>query len=268
MNLPTRPVHIHFIAQGSGPAVILVHGLAGSSAGWGALMPAMISAGYRVYAIDLLGHGDSEKPSRPERYQVKEIYSALESWINAQGFSHPISLIGHSLGGHLSIEYSLRQPETVRAVALIDPFYSPAQLLPGLNWLAKFPRLGVKALRDYYPRMVPALSYANDSLNGSLPLETRRQMFVDLHRAAPEILHLLPSVPDLTLRLSQVQAKTLVIYGNRDLTLRPSSFPKMASLIPNADLVKIPGAGHQPHLAQPELVNQYILDFFAHSGSV
>lgn len=268
MSPPAPSGHIHSVAQGSGPAVILVHGLAASSAGWKVMMPALISAGYRVYAIDLIGHGESDKPSRPEHYRLQEIYQALERWITAQDFSQPVALIGHSLGGHLSLEYALRRPQSVSAMALIDPFYSPAQLLPGLNWLAKFPRLGVKALRDYYPRMVPALSYANDSLNGSLALETRRQMFVDLYRAAPEILHLLPSVPDLTLRLSQVQAKTLVIYGSRDLTLRPSSFPKMARLIPNAGLVKIPDAGHQPHLAQPELVNQYILDFFAHSGSV
>ena len=262
MNPTARTAQINSIAQGSGQAVILVHGLAGSSAGWGTLMPALIGAGYRVYAIDLLGHGDSEKPSRPEHYHLHEIYQALERWINAQPFSHPVSLIGHSLGGHLSLEYTLRQPEAVRALALIDPFYSPTQLLPGLNWLSRFSHLGVKALRDYYPRMVPALSYANDSLNGSLPPETRRQMIIDLHRAAPEILHLLPSVSDLTPRLGQVQVKTLVIYGSRDLTLRPSSFPKMAGLIPSADLIKVPGVGHQPHLSRPEVVNRYIINFF------
>jgi esterase len=267
MSQPSRAPHIHFIAQGSGPAIILVHGLAASSEGWIAMLPALIDAGYRVYAVDLLGHGDSDKPSQPEYYQVKEIYAALESWIKAQAFSQPIALIGHSLGGHLSLEYSLRHPAAVRAMALIDPFYSPTQLLPGLNWLIRFPRLGVKALRDYYPRMVPALSLANDSINGSLSAETRRQMFVDLHRAAPEILHLLPGIPDLTPRLSQVQTKTLVIFGSRDHTLRPASFPKMAKLIPDAVLIKIRGVGHQPHLAQPEIVNRYILDFLGMGGS-
>jgi pimeloyl-ACP methyl ester carboxylesterase len=271
MSQISQAPHIHFLAQGDGPIVILIHGIAGSSAGWATVMPALISAGYRVYALDLLGHGDSDKPTRPEHYHFEEVYQALETWIKTQAFHRPVFLIGHSLGGHLCLEYTLRQPEAVRAIALLNPFYSPQQLLPGINWLARFPRLGVKALRSYYPKMVPALSSMDGPLSGSLSPEARRQMFIDLHRAAPEVLHILPSVPDLTPILNQVQAVTLVIYGNRDLSLRSSSFLKLASLIPGAKLIKIPGVGHQPHLARPEIVNRYILEFLyniPHSGSV
>lgn len=262
MNQTANPSRMHFIAQGKGPPVILIHGMAASSAGWFKLMPALISAGYRVYALDLLGHGDSYKPSHPDHYHLKEIYQALEDWFTSQAIQEPIYMVGHSLGGYLCLEYHLKHPDIVRAMALIDPLYSPNQLLPGINFLTRFPQLGVKALRDYYPKMVPALSMVDAPLSGNFSPDVRRQMLIDLRRAAPEILHILSSVPDLTGSLSQVQVTSLIVYGSRDVSLRPSSFPRMANLMQAASLVKITGVGHQPHLARPELVNRFILDFF------
>lgn len=172
-------------------------------------------------------------------------------------------LIGHSLGGHLSLQYSLRHPDLIKALVLIDPFYSQAQLSAGVQWLARRPALGVKALRQVSRKMVHASTYLDAPLRGNFPPEARQQIALDMKRAAPEILHILPSVTDLTPELSSVQTPTLVIYGSRDLTLRPSSFPRLADEMANASLVKVPGVGHLPHLARPQAVNQAILDFLA-----
>ena len=75
------------------------------------------------------------------------------------------------------------------------------------------------------------------------------------------ILHILPTVPDLTPQLANIQTPTLVIWGSLDRTLRASTFHKLVDLLPNASAHKIVGTGHQPHLTKPEIVNSSILDF-------
>lgn len=259
--MPLTPDPIHFVSQGTGQPAILVHGVAASSAGWGGLMPALAGAGFSAYAPDLPGHGESQKPRHPDHYHVQKIFAALEAWIERLDISGPLVLIGHSLGGYLSLRYSLAHPEQVRAMVLIDPFYSPAQLTPAVHWLARRPAVGVQALREVSESLIRATTYLDIPFSGNFPPAARRQIARDLKRAAPEILHVLPTVEDLTPQLSRIQTPTMVIFGNRDMTLRPSTFPRLAKELPVASLYKIKGAGHQPHLTKSMMVNQLILNF-------
>jgi pimeloyl-ACP methyl ester carboxylesterase len=109
------------------------------------LMPELVSAGYRCYAPDLLGHGESAKPDTSQQYHIEIFYNYLETWFDSQQIKQPAIFIGHSMGGYLSLLFSLRRPELVRGLVLVDPLFSPSQFPPLTGILKHRPEIGVKA---------------------------------------------------------------------------------------------------------------------------
>src|SRR5512139_80204 len=110
---------IHYMSQGDGDPVILVHGIASSLYDWMRMMPALSSRGYRALALDLFGHGESLKPDDPSQYTIDTVYAYLEAWVEEMKLDKPAVLVGHSLGGYLSLRYGLSHPEQVSGLVLI-----------------------------------------------------------------------------------------------------------------------------------------------------
>jgi len=257
---------IHAVSAGSGIPVILLHGIAASLYDWNRLIPDLAGCGYRALALDLPGHGESFKPSEPEAYRIETLYDHMVRWIGKQaGIEYPI-LVGHSMGGYLSLLYTLRHPGQVRGLVLINPLYSPEQLTPLLQAVRRRPRVGEKALRLTPEWLMNILMGWDPSKPADFPPEARRQIANDYKRASPHIVYITRSIPDLTPLLAQVITPTLLIWGEKDQTLQPDSFPRLAQLIPGASISAIAGCGHQPHIGQPALVNRLTLDFLATLG--
>jgi len=254
---------IHYTEEGEGPPVILVHGMASSLHCWACVKPELIAAGFKVYALDLLGHGESAKPERPEQYNTYTVFTAFENWLESLRLEQPAALIGHSLGGHLSLRYSLAHPQQIRAMVLISPFCTPRQLSVLARWMVHRPSLGVNALRRVPQHVLHVTAGWDPHISSRLPSEARLQIAADMKRASPHILHILHSVPDLTPHLGYVQIPTQMIWGEKDLTLKPSLFSGLVEALPTAVGHGLPGQGHLPHLAQPALVNRIILDFLS-----
>jgi pimeloyl-ACP methyl ester carboxylesterase len=249
------------IELGSGPVVILLHGMAASSYDWAALMPALASLGYRALAVDLLGHGDSPKPDDPRAYTLENCYQSLETWISDLALQPPLILIGHSLGGYLCLEFALRHAQQVAALALVDPLYKLGQISPLLRLFRGRADLGAKAMEAVPLELIDRLlAWDSTNLAGFSP-QARRQIALDYKRASPNILLFSQHIQDLTPRLGQIHCPTLVLWGERDLTLRPASFPALVARLPNATGHSLPRSGHQPHIGQPIRVNRLILDF-------
>lgn len=93
--------------------------------------------------------------------------------------------------------------------------------------------------------------------------EARRQIAVDYKRASPKIVNITRSLPDLTAEMTHVSVPAKVIWGEKDLTLKPESFPRLVAALPQASGCVIAGCGHQPHIGKPALVNHLVLDFLA-----
>lgn len=170
-------------------------------------------------------------------------------------------LIGHSLGGYVSLKYAVRHPDKVSCLVLIDPFYSKSQLSPIIRFFTKRPKVGVKALQSIPITVIDSV-LGWDPINiAQFPPEWRWQIAYNVKRASPNILEIPSTIEDLTDELSQIQTPILVIWGNKDLTLFPESFKELVNRLPNASGHEVAGCRHHPHIGKPVLVNRLILDF-------
>jgi pimeloyl-ACP methyl ester carboxylesterase len=262
----TIPTTANFIQQGEGAPVILIHGIAASLHDWDDLMPDLSENGYASYALDLLGHGESPKPDS-RAYQMDWIFEHFADWMCSLHLTEPAILIGHSLGGYMALEYARRVSAWTRGLILVNPFYSLSQLPLLLRRTYRHPNLsGVVASRlpEWMFRFVVdvtsmSMGHGSGALH-SLPEHVRAQTALDYTRTAPGVYNLPNTGEDLTRYLPTISTPTLVVWGERDQTLAPSSFPRMLELMPHATGKSI-RAGHVPHQSDSKWFNQQVLDF-------
>lgn len=254
---------LSFETEGQGPPVILLHGLAASRYDWQSLAPALVKAGYQTYAVDLFGHGDSPKPDDPGCYHTNYLCETSLAWMNSLAVSEPPILVGHSLGGYLSLYLAMQHSQKIRGLILINPFYTPKQLSLLVRLLQRRPEWGSKALRAIPLEIIDAALGWDPTPINRFSAEARRQIAIDYKRASPHILRFPATIANLTEWLPQVTLPTLVIWGDKDLTLKPAFFESLVTSLPKGVGTPIHGAGHQPHIGQPDLVNQLVIGFLA-----
>lgn len=256
---------VHFTQQGEGAPVVLIHGLAASVFDWVDLTPALVAAGYTVYALDLLGHGKSIKPADLRQYHIDRVFEHFDAWMQSLSLETAVTLVGHSLGGYLAVEYALRFPEKVRALVLVDPFYSLEQLPPLLRWHYKRPFINLGMI-VYAPEWLIRLSIELTGLfirNGYIAPQSkaaRAQTAQDYKRSSPGIYNILTTTRDLTPILSKITVPTLVVWGAHDQSLAPKSFPTLAAAMPHAQTAVI-DSGHVPHQSHAQKFNRLVLAF-------
>ena len=262
MNAVRGHSSLYHVADGDGPPVILIHGISASQTDWWRLMPLLVDAGYRAIAVDMLGHGDSPKPEDPGAYTAQGVYTALEDWIDSLGLDSPFYLVGHSLGGYMSLTYALNHPERVRAMVLINPLYSLNQLTRVLDLAMPLASIGAGLLKATPQWLVNSFLSYNDSFLTKLDSETRWAYARDIKRASPNFLRIPATAPDLTPSLPSIKPVTLVLWGVEDRIEKAESFSRLVSGLHNATGKGIEDCGHHPHQGKPDLVSRMLLDFF------
>ncbi len=265
-NNITIPTTANFIQQGEGAPVIMIHGFAASLHDWGNLIPELTRNGYASYALDLLGHGESPKLDS-RAYQMEWMFEHFSKWMQSLHLTEPAVLIGHSLGGHIALEYARRVSAWTRGLVLVNPLYSRLQL----NFLVRRP-YSRRNLRGFLAGKTPAwlyraiiditsvtMGHGNGSIH-SLPERVRAQTALDYTRTAPGVYNIPNVLSDMTQYLPEISIPTLVVWGDRDQTLAPPSFPKMVEAMPHA-IGKPIHAGHVPHQSNAEEFNQMVMEF-------
>jgi pimeloyl-ACP methyl ester carboxylesterase len=260
------PAAAHYVHQGDGTPVILVHGIAASLHDWDGLIPELTRNGFAAYALDLLGHGDSPKPDT-RAYHMDWIFDHFTQWVLSLHLTEPAILIGHSLGGHIALEYARRVSAWTRGLILVSPFYSRSQLpllLRGTYGHSELRNLIAARIPEWMFRIVVdltsvALGHSAGTMH-SLPEPVRAQTALDYTRTAPGVYSVPNDILDLTNVIHQISVPALVVWGDRDRTLAPASFPKLVEVMPRAVGKAIP-AGHVPHQSHTEEFNQIALGF-------
>lgn len=253
---------------GNGPPALLIHGLAASLHDWDMLLPGLAARGYAANAADLLGHGESAKPADLDEYTGDSVFAHLAGWVDTLSLQEPAILIGHSLGGYMSLLYALQFPERVRALVLVNPFYTLEQLPPTLRFFLRRPLLNTSLIeRTPYWLFRLIIDVSSLQFGGglenlhNLPEEVRIQTALDYKRAAPGIYNIPRTLRDLTPGLGRITQPAQVIWGAHDQTIDPKTFPALVKRLPNARSEIMPVCGHVPHQCHAGEFNQKVFEF-------
>ena len=259
---------IHYHVEGAGPDVLLIHGWASSWRMWERPMSRLASEGFRAWAIDLPGHGESVPLAALNGgYSIPNLTDAVEVFAERMDIRQA-ALVGHSMGGAIALEMagSRKRSDATRALVLVAPVVS-GRLGLARHLLFDF-EIG-RWLLELAQRHNALARLGKLSMLGAPWLShTRRAAFrrdvQDLARTAPQaIIGGLQAVIDFDFsdRLPEICTPTLVIVGARDMTVPPSEGELAANKIPGAKLVKLRGIGHQPVDGCPEEFDRLLLDF-------
>jgi pimeloyl-ACP methyl ester carboxylesterase len=261
-------IAVNSVQAGAGTPVILVHGLAASLHDWDDLLPALANAGYAGHALDLLGHGDSLKPPHLEDYNADTVFGHMKGWLDTLKLDQAAVLIGHSLGGYFALRFAQQYPERVRALVLVNPFFSQAQLPLALRLVFKQPLLNTTVIERtpywLFRFLIDITSLQFGKGSGgmhTLPEKVRQQTALDYKRSAPGIYNIPRTLPDWPPDFSRVTHPTLVAWGAKDQTLDTASFSQLVEVLPNARGEALSLCGHVPHQCHASSFNQRILAF-------
>jgi pimeloyl-ACP methyl ester carboxylesterase len=270
-NSFTIPTTANFIQKGQGTPVILIHGIAASLHDWDDLIPELSQRGYSCYALDLLGHGDSPKVDS-RAYQMDWLLEHFSSWMRSLHLTEPAILIGHSLGGYIALEYARRVSAWTRSLVLINPLYSLSQLPPLLRRTYRRPHLSsfiVGRTPAWLFRLIVdvtsmAMGHSSGALH-SLPERIRAQTARDYTRTSPGVYNVINNGIDFNGHLRQISTPSLVVWGDRDQTLAPSSFDRLVNQMPRA-VGRSLRAGHVPHQSNADEFNQMVFEYLKTLG--
>jgi pimeloyl-ACP methyl ester carboxylesterase len=228
---------VHYIVEGpaGGPVVVLVHGLGGRAEDWRNLAPYLAQAGFRVYMPDLLGYGRSEQPAEFS-YSTPDEAEAVMGFFDALGLKQ-VDLGGISMGGGIVQHLAFKHPERVRRLMLFDsvgisekPAWDTRLFTPVTP--AELEQLDALLMPN--PPPVPGF-VTRDILRIS-----RRNAWV-IHRAMATMLTGRDATDAL---LPQLKMPVLIVWGGEDRITPLSQGEKMHLLVPQSQLVVIPGCGH------------------------
>jgi pimeloyl-ACP methyl ester carboxylesterase len=232
--------------------VVLLHGGSAHAHWWDGFADA-IADSHHVLALDLRGHGDSER-SDPPAYRVKDYVGDLAAFVDATA-SHRINLIGHSLGGIIAIAYAGLVPERLNSLVIVDaqPRISPAGARY-INRLHHFPHPVYpdreQALRRF--RLLPTQTNAAPEVLARVAAHAIRQL--PDGRWTPKfdresLSHAEPQ--DFTAALHQLSCPLLFVRGAHSTFLSHAALAAVMAIAPNAEVVEIPDAHHHVMLDNP-----------------
>lgn len=240
-------VQINYIVEGSGPAIMLVHGFASSLQGnWRApgIVDALVASGRQVVALDCRGHGRSEKPHDPAAYGGTIMADDVIALMDHLGIRRA-DIAGYSMGGFITASLMTRNPDRFRSV-----------ILSGVG-----DALAAGGRRANAESIARAL----EAEDGTLAADATARAFRAFAEQSGNDLQALAAIqrsfrPGLEpAKLGEVTLPVLVLVGEGDTLVGPAD--GLAAAIPGAKLVKVPG-DHLTAVGQPAF-RQAILEFLA-----
>ena len=261
---------------GSGPPVVLIHGMLNSSSHWQSVA-LELAREHTVIAPDLIGHGDSAAPRGD--YSLGAHAASIRDLLAAIGIERA-TIVGHSLGGGVAMQFFYQFPQRVERLVLISSGGLGQQVSPMLR-TAALPGVSALLSLTIQPRLLAALAgggrrMRERALSGGVhlqaiaralrPLENAdaRQAFlttlrsvIDVHGqrvSATDRLYLLETMP------------TMIVWGERDHTI-PLEHGRLAhEAIPHSFFKTLPDAAHFPHLEDPQGLSRLLSEFIGETN--
>ncbi|CAN1225532.1 Pheophytinase, chloroplastic [Linum perenne] len=273
---------IHYIVEGEGPPIVLVHGFGASAFHWRYNIPELAKK-YKVYAIDLLGFGWSEKALVD--YDAMIWKDQIVDFMK-QIVKEPAVLVGNSLGGFTALISAVGLPEQVTGVVLLNSagqFGNPNMetkeseesvlqkyvlkpvkevfqriVLGFLFWQAKQPARVESVLKSVYVNK----SNVDDYLVKSIIQPADDPNAGEVYYRLMSRFMVNQTTYTLDSALSKLRCPLLLIWGDLDPWVGPAKAKRIKEFYPNTTVVNLQ-AGHCPHDEVPELVNKALIDWLA-----
>jgi pimeloyl-ACP methyl ester carboxylesterase len=273
------PVHyVDFGGAGTGPPLVLVHGLGGSHLNWELLAPRLVDRA-RVLAVDLPGFGLSEPGERPAT--VPANVGVLERFVREVA-GPPVVLVGNSMGGMISILLAARAPALVAGLVLVDPALPPpvglrylptgavvgAYALPGIGEGLTELRRRRSSARGRVTAILRLCGVAPDQLppelfERSVALVENRTDVAGMDRAfltaTRSLLWALVRSGEYQAAMASIAAPVLLVHGDRDRLVPVAAARAAARRHPAWRYVELRGVGHVPQLQVPDLLAEHLL---------
>jgi 3-oxoadipate enol-lactonase len=254
-----RGAKVAYEDRGKGEPVILLHGWNSSRKQWLLNLKAF-APGFRAIAPDLPGFGESEEGEFSSTLDgMASFLDAFRRGLNLSRFH----LLGHSMGGCISIRYATSHPETVRKLVLIStPTRSVSiglrAIIPGAEcFISRTYRYRSEGMlkwmfyRSLYEPEYQDLDFVRANVKADM-LATRR--------ALSESTRLVRKL-DLTDDLRAITHPTLIVFGNKDKSVNPREAVRQRDILAKSYMTLITACGHCPPYERPDLFNTLVLDF-------
>ncbi|MFL5908652.1 MAG: alpha/beta fold hydrolase [Solirubrobacterales bacterium] len=262
---------VNFQAAGEGPLLVLLHGITSTSDAWRHVMPRLAER-YTVIAPDMIGHGRSAKPRGD--YSLGAYAAGVRDLLAVLGFDRG-SVVGHSFGGGIAMQFAYLFPEYVERMALISsgglgrevhPLLRAA-VLPGSDWVlpvlaSEWPVKAGDAVRSVLARLGLATSPdISEFARGYASLSEEGASEAFIHTMRSVIDHDGQRVSALDRLYLADQLPTLFIWGDNDPVIPVEHGRNAHRIVEHSRYVEIEGAGHWPMLDDPDRIVRELTDF-------
>jgi pimeloyl-ACP methyl ester carboxylesterase len=257
----SRSFKIHFVEWGSkGERILILHSMMMDAHSFDIFSSSMVKD-YHLLGLDLLGHGDSDKPE--ETISLEEHVEILRGVAMKKGFAD-FALVGHSIGGILGIAWAAKYPEEITRLVLVD--------IAPRDPAAPFVRTTIPV-----PESFRTLEEARSYLRQRYPkfteeaLENRMRYGVEKVREGQYRLKVSPQTREMLWKsnidldlwpyLSRVRAPVLLIKGKDSQTVSPASIELMNKMLVSFELIEIENATHMVPQDAPEQFEEAVRSF-------
>jgi len=255
----------HEAGQGRN-TLVLLHGFIGSASGWGKLLHELSRGGWRLIALDMLGHGQSDAPEDPARYTMEHCQKDIIAVLRELGASAGEAiLLGYSMGGRIALYCAFSG--FFRALilesaspGLADPDEREQRRLSDMALAASIERDGIEAFVERWENLPLFATQRN------LPLEQRTALHRQrLNNRPAGLANSLRGIgtgvqPALHDRLPELTIPVLLLAGELDAKFCAIA-RQMAQLLPLVQLSIVPATGHTIHLEQPATFIALVTEF-------
>jgi pimeloyl-ACP methyl ester carboxylesterase len=259
--IATNIIPANVEVQGSGPAIVLIHGYGAAIDWWDQIAP-QLATDHRVISIDLIGHGGTAAPR--SGYSIERQAAMVSAVLDKLGVDRYI-VVGHSMGGEVAVALAEQNPQRIERMVLID---SPPVADTNFNLMTRLymePVLGELLFRiatDTALRRALAQGFAPGFSVPDRFVDDLKQLTYTAARSAHEesVVYRVAKAPYARLAALQPPLPLLAIFGSRDAIVPPET-GKLFEHVSGARVEIIEGAGHSPMVEAPEKTLELIRGF-------
>jgi N-formylmaleamate deformylase len=246
------------------PPLVLLHGIGSRGSSWWPIIDALADH-FHLYQIDLRGHGASDKPEHG--YAVEVFAEDLQGVLESLELERP-AIMGHSLGGLVTLYWASQHPLAASALVLEDPpLHTLPEILPAFDGWIQLASLSPEQAAAWYHQEYPDWTLEDCQRRAEAITGTALGVFADLRAASAQALEI--GDTDRTPILAGVQSPALLLRGNPELggmaTLEDAA--RFQEFLPHGEVVEITEAGHGLHRDATERFLDIVVPFLRrHTG--